>query len=201
MSSTDFYPLTPIRMADLFGRLKDLGVHEKLCEGTAPDEKCLTDGQNFMWVSCSGRELVSSFTSYGRNDPEHILQVISNEVGVRILRDDEYWNEYSPTEECLDAWDAMAEKADQEFYNEMVRFVRGEDHAIKPGSIWMIKAEIAKRLTATSPNLLTEARRPDLLKAIEILRATLSVGFSFEQLEVLIDNLKALLQPQADGLF
>jgi hypothetical protein len=30
---------TPIRMADLFGLLKDLGVHEELCEGTTPDEE------------------------------------------------------------------------------------------------------------------------------------------------------------------
>jgi hypothetical protein len=64
--STDFYPLTPIRMADLFARLKSLGVHENLCQGTAPDEKCLTDGQNFVWLRCSGRELVSSFTSCGK---------------------------------------------------------------------------------------------------------------------------------------
>ena len=56
----------------------------------------------------------------------------------------------------------MAEKADQEFYHEMVKFARGEDHDIKPGSVWMIKAEIAKRLTANSPDLLADAKRPDL---------------------------------------
>jgi hypothetical protein len=197
--STDYYPLAPIRMADLFGRVKNLGVHEELCEGTSPDKKCLTDGQNFVWISCSGRELVSSFTSYGRNDPEHILQVISEEFGVRIVREDEYWNEYERTEERRAAWDAMAEKADQEFSQEMVKFVRGEDHDIKPGSIWMTKAEIAKRLTANSPDLLADAKRPDLLKAIEMLRVTLSSALSFERLEVLIEHLKTLLKPQAGG--
>jgi hypothetical protein len=195
--STAYYPLTPIRMADLFGRLKNLGVHEELCEGTTPDEKCLTDGRNFVWVSCSGRELVRSFSC--RGDPEHILQVISEEFGVRILREDEYWNGYKPTEESRAAWDAMAEKADREFFNEMRKFVRGEDHDIKPGSVWMIKAEIAKRLTANSPDLLADAKRPDLLKAIEILRVTLSSAFSFENLEVLIKYLKTLLEPQAGG--
>jgi hypothetical protein len=34
-----------------------------------------------------------------------------------------------------------------------VKFIRGKDHDIKPGSVWMIKAEIAKRLTANSPDL------------------------------------------------
>ena len=47
----------------------------------------------------------------------------------------------------------MAEKADQEFHHEMVKFIRGKDHDIKPGSVWMIKTEIAKRLTANSPDL------------------------------------------------
>jgi hypothetical protein len=103
------------------------------------------------------------------------------------------------TEECLDAWDAMAEKVDQEFYHEMVKFARGEDHDIKPGSVWMIKAEIAKRLTANSPDLLADAKRPDLLKAIEILRVTLSSALSFQKLEVMIEYLKTLLEPQAGG--
>jgi hypothetical protein len=87
---------------------------DQLCEDTTPNERCLTDGRNFVRVSCSGRELVTSFTS--RGDPEHILQAIREEFGVRILRDDEYWY-HEPTPECLDAWDAMAQKVDQEFYH------------------------------------------------------------------------------------
>jgi hypothetical protein len=119
--------------------------------------------------------------------------------GVRILRDDEYWNGHERTEECLDAWDAMAEKADREFFNEMRKFVQGEDHDIKPGSVWMIKVEIAKRLTVNSPNLLADAKRPDLLKAIEILRGTLFHALDFEKLEVMIEHSKTLLEPQAVG--
>jgi hypothetical protein len=42
-------------------------------------------------------------------------------------------------------------------------------------------------------------KRPDLLKAIEILRVTLSSALSFEKLEVLIEYLKTLLEPQAGG--
>src|SRR5262249_30075345 len=127
------------------------------------------------------------------------LQVISDEFGVRILREDEYWNGDERTEECLAVWDEMAEKVDREFFNEMRKFVRGEDHDIKPGSVGMIKAEIANRLTANSPDLLADAKRRDLLKAIELLRATLSVAFSFENLELLIEILKALLEAQAGG--
>jgi len=193
--SMDYHPLTPIRMADLFdGRLKAVGVHEELCEDATPDERCLTDGRNFVWVSCSARELVTSFSS--RGDPGHILQTISKEFGVRILREDVYFNGDEFTQECSDAWDAMAEKVDQEFYPEMVKFVRGESHAIKPGSVWMTKAEIAKRLIANCPDLLAEAKRSELLKAIGLLMDTLSRSLSFEQLEWLIECLKTLLEPQ-----
>jgi len=58
----------------------------------------------------------------------------------------------------------MAEKADQEFHHEMVKFIRGKDHDIKPGSVWMIKAEIAKPADRKLSRSLADAERPDLLK-------------------------------------
>jgi len=51
---------------------------------------------------------------------------------------------------------------------EVVKFVRGEAHDIKPGTIGMIQAEIAKRLIAESPDLLAEDKRPDLIKAVNL---------------------------------
>ena len=51
----------------------------------------------------------------------------------------------------------------------MVKFVRGEGHEIGPGTIGMIKAEIAKRLIAESPDLLAEDKRPDLIKAVNLI--------------------------------
>src|SRR5262245_14381991 len=69
MMSTDFRSLTPIRMTDLFdGRLEDVGIREDIilpgttCElegitgliplmPTTADERLLTNGRDFLWVS------------------------------------------------------------------------------------------------------------------------------------------------------
>jgi hypothetical protein len=46
---------------------------------------------------------------------------------------------------------------------------RGEAHDIQPGTMGMIQAEIAKRLIAESPDLLAEDKRPDLIKAVNLI--------------------------------
>jgi hypothetical protein len=63
----------------------------------------------------------------------------------------------------------MAEKDEQDFYGEIVKFVRGESYDIEPGTIGMIKAEIAKRLVAKSPDLLAKDKRSDLIKAVNMI--------------------------------
>ena len=168
--STHFRPLTPIRMADLFdGRLKDVGVHEHHSKETTANQKCLTDGRNFLWIDGDEKGLVSLLSRYGMNAPQRILQAICDEFDVDIV------SEYEPqflgfkTQEEWDAWErAMATKADEDFYNEVVKFVRGEAHDIKPGTNGMVLAEIAKRLIAESPDLLAEDKRPDLIKAVNL---------------------------------
>lgn len=61
----------------------------------------------------------------------------------------------------------MAEKHQREFYEEVVKFVRRESCDIRPGTIGMTKAEIAKSLFAETPDLFAEDRRPELIKAVE----------------------------------
>jgi hypothetical protein len=63
----------------------------------------------------------------------------------------------------------MAEKDEQDFYDEMVKFVRGESYDIEPRTIGMTKAEIAKRLVAESPDLLAKDKRSDLIKAVNMI--------------------------------
>ena len=53
-----------------------------------------------------------------------------------------------------------------DFYNEVAKFVRGEDNDIKSGTIEMIQAEIVKRLIAENPHLAAEDKLPELTKAV-----------------------------------
>jgi len=169
--STDYRPLTPIRMADLFdGRLEKFGVHEHRSEEANASLKCLTDGRNFVSVCGDEKGLVSTFTRRGLNAPQHILGAISEEFKVDIVSEYEpQFYGYETEDEWEAACSAMAKKAEQDFYNEVVKFVQGKEHNISPGTIWMIKAEIAKRLIAETPDLLAENRQPDLIKAVKVI--------------------------------
>lgn len=168
--STDFRALTPIPMGDLFdGRLKNVGVHEHLSQEVTAKRRCLTDGRNFLWVYSDENGLVSSFSRYGMNAPQRILRAVANEFNVDIVSeyDPEFWG-YKTKDEWDAAWTKMAEKDKQDFYDQVAKFVRGESHNIEPGTIGMIQAEIAKRLIADSPDLLAEDKRPDLIKAVDL---------------------------------
>jgi hypothetical protein len=101
--------------------------------------------------------------------PQRILQAICDEFDVDIVSEYEpqFWG-YSTQEEWDAAQNEIAEKHERDFYNEVVKFVRGESHDIRPGTVGMTKAEIAKRLIAESPELLAEDKRPDLIKAVNM---------------------------------
>jgi hypothetical protein len=157
-------------MADLFdGRLKHAGIHEHQSNDATTDRKCLTDGRNFLWVNGDEKGLISTFTRYRMNAPQRILRAIADEFNVEIVSEYEpkYWG-YETQQEWDAAWTKMANKDEQNFYNEVAKFVRGESHDITPGTIGMVKAEIAKRLIADSPDLLAEDKRPDLIKAVNL---------------------------------
>jgi hypothetical protein len=88
--SVDYYPLNKaIRMMDLFdGRLEKYGVREHQTERTAPTRRCLTDGENFLWVygDDSDENEPASFTEYapGPNNALTILDAIIAEFDVEI---------------------------------------------------------------------------------------------------------------------
>jgi hypothetical protein len=67
--------------------------------------------------------------------------MIADEFDIDIVSEHElqFWG-YETQEEWYAAWDAMGEKYQHEFYNEVVKFVRGENHDIKSGTVGMIEA-------------------------------------------------------------
>jgi hypothetical protein len=167
--STSYASLEPIRMADLFdGHLDTFGVHEHYTKETTPNQRCVTDGRNFLWVNSDEQGLVSCFSRYGGNAPQRILSAVAEEFGVQIVseHEPEFWG-FKTMEEWDAAQAAAAEKHQQEFYDDAVRFATGESHNIRPDTNGMIIAEIAKRLIAESPDLAAKDKRPELIKAVE----------------------------------
>jgi hypothetical protein len=75
--STYYRLLAPIRFADLFdGRLKEVGIYEHQLKEQTSDERCLTDGRNFLWVYSDKQGLVTEFKSNGA--PQRILRAITD---------------------------------------------------------------------------------------------------------------------------
>ena len=95
--SISFRPLASISMRDLFdGRLDNFGIREHAHEETSREERCLTDGQNFLWVYSSEEGFVSLFSAYALitgNVVIRILQTIREEFDVEIVNESEpqFW--------------------------------------------------------------------------------------------------------------
>src|SRR5262249_61152577 len=121
--STAFRPLTPIRMTDLFdGSMHDVGVREHSSEETAENSKCLTDGQNYLWVHSDENGFVHGMM----NATSRILNAISAAFQVNIASEYEskFWG-YETNEEWETAWTEMQKQDEHNFCNEGGKFVPG----------------------------------------------------------------------------
>jgi hypothetical protein len=81
-------------------------------------------------------------------------------------------SEYEPefwgfkTQEEWDAWEAkQAEEDGARFYKDLMNYVRGDPHDLKPGTLGMRCAERAKELIAANPDLALPDRQAELLEA------------------------------------
>ena len=170
--STYYSPLQKIRFLDLFdGRLERSGVREDVNEETdLTSKRCLTDGRNYLWVyKNDDDEFVGDFTRYGLgNVPGKILGAIAEALDTEIV------SEYEPQFwgfETQEEWDSfqqkMADEGEAKFYEDLMKFVRGETNDLRPGTIGMIQADIAKDLIAESPHLALPKNKTGLLQAVK----------------------------------
>lgn len=168
--STGYCLVKKVSARDLFdGRLDEYGVREHIEPGkTSEKERCLTDGENYLPVSIDDDGFVSILTRYRGNAPGKILNAIADAFDTDIV------SEYEPqfwgfdTNEEWEAWEEkMAREADDKFYIELSKYLRGEPHDIKPGTIGMIKAKIAAKLVEKDQTLLLPENKDKLLTEIE----------------------------------
>jgi hypothetical protein len=166
---TSYCPLSNVVSADLFdGRLEAFGVHEHFNEYTTEESRMLTDGRNYLWVNFADG-LVHGFTRYAPNgNPGKILNAITEAFSVEIVseHDPRAWG-FDTQEEWDAAMEAMAKEDNEKYHAELVKFLNGEPHDIRPGTIGMQQAEIAKKLIKEDPALLLAANKSKLRDAIE----------------------------------
>jgi hypothetical protein len=163
--STSFRPLRNIRATQLFdGRLEAYNVFEHFKpEMTITTRRYLTDGFNYLWVFIGEDGFLNSFHRFGGNNPNVILNAVAEEFDTYIASELEpqYWG--FDTEEEWRAANAKDHrefmKAQRKFEKELLKYVRGEPHNIKPGTDEESKAKIAKRLAEEDPTLLFPVNR------------------------------------------
>jgi hypothetical protein len=166
--STDYRPLKEITSNDLFdGRLEAFGVHESCNEYTTEASRCLTDGHTYLWVYVTNGLAKDFMRSLSSDEPRKILKAIAKAFDVTIVseHEPEYWG-FDTQEEWDAAWEAIAKEYDERFYTEIVKFLNGDPHDIGPGTVGMLKAEIAKKLVEEDPTLVLPTNKDKLRAAI-----------------------------------
>lgn len=171
--STDYKTLKDIRACGLFdGRLENFSVREHVKPGeTTETNRCLSDGLNYLWVSIDDEGFVSGLTRYGFNVPNKILNAVAKVFDAEIVSEYEpqYWG-FDTQEE----WDAslgrMSREAEEKFHTELLKYLCREPNDIKPGTVGMCEAEIAKKLIAKDPTLLLPTNKDKLRNEIQSIR-------------------------------
>ena len=166
--STDYRLEQKVRFDDLFdGRLEEVGIYEHTREDTtSANRRCLTDGNNFLWIF--GDEFVTSLTRYMPNGaPGKILSAIAEFFDTDIFSEyqPQYWG-FGTQEEWDEAMKKLHEESEAEFYQEIMKYVRGEENNIRAGTNGMNMANIAKALLSENPSLNSPDRSDELMKVI-----------------------------------
>ena len=166
--STAYRPLKDVLACELFdGRLQKFGVREHVNEDTSEERRCLTDGNNFLWLYINDG-LVSSLTRYAPNGaPGKILNAIAQAFDTDIVSEHEpqFYGFADQAE-----WDAfekeLGKKHDEEFCVELLKYLAGEPNDIRPGTIGEGYAKKAKKLVTDNPTLVEKPA--ELLEAARV---------------------------------
>jgi hypothetical protein len=168
--STDYRLLKNVLSCDIFdGRLEEFGVREHFNDETTEQSRMLTDGRNYLWLDVDDAGFVTCLTRYLPNgNPSKILNAIAEAFDADIVSqyEPEFWD--FETQEEWDAWEQkLNKKYKDRFYNDVLKFSQGEPNGIIPGTIGMLKAEIAKKLVESDPTFLLPANKDKLHAEIE----------------------------------
>jgi hypothetical protein len=162
--STDYRLLREVPACELFdGRLEEFGIHEHVKpEATTEKSRLLTDGRNYLWVYIDDNGFVGCLTRYAPNGaPGKILNPLVFDTDIVSEHEPQFWG-FDTQEE----WDACMEKMSQKA-EEHLKYLRGVPNDIRPGTIGMCQAQIAKTLVEKDPSLLLSVNKDKLRSEIQ----------------------------------
>jgi hypothetical protein len=178
--STQYGLRKSIKADELFdGRLEAFGVREGVRPEGAADRfppymkvrevRCPTDGSD-------SREVVVWQNGYAHLDVRNLWCAPGKEIFHAIAEafDTDIVTEHQPEYWGFDTqeeWDAdnkrIHEEGERKFHAELLKHLRGEPSNIRPGTIGMKNAEIAKALVEKDPSLMEPENRDKLMGEID----------------------------------
>jgi hypothetical protein len=166
--STTYSLRDKLLMASLFGnQLERYGIVEEPVPGTTWERhRLLTQGNNSIWVDADDDGYVS-YLKHSGYPPFRILDAICEEFETTIYSEfhPQFWG-FDTDEE----WEAAMRELDREdeerFYTDIIKFLVGQEHGIKSGTVGMIQAKIAQELVLLRPELTRLDKKNELLAAI-----------------------------------
>jgi len=166
--STHYRPLKNILVRDLFdGRLAIFGIREHVVHSSEEHWRCLTDGDNYIWVLGNSRGYVDIIRRTAGNLADYIVSRIAECFEPEIVSEYEpqYWG-FDTDEEWEAAEAAFSKEHEDAYYAELMRCVAGEPNDIQPGTVGEAKADIALQLVRANADLTLPAKRDELLERI-----------------------------------
>lgn len=167
--STDYCLQRRVKLSDLLEGLQVRGVHEHPSDDTSQTSKCLTDGHNnYLWVHCDKDGWVTYLTRFAPNgNPTKILRTIVDTFDMEIYteHEPEFWG-FETQEDWDAAMDNIAEENENKFYDDLKKFLAGEDSNIQQGTVGWGWAEIAANLVRNDPSLLEPEQKMKLMQMI-----------------------------------
>ena len=168
--STNYHLSKRIRACRLFdGRLKQCGIREHVQPDLSTKKsRCLTDGRNYLWAYINDDGFVACLTRYAGNAPGKILDAIADAFDTDILSEHEpqFWG-FDTEKEWNKFQEQIAKEQDDAFHSELLKYLRGEANDIKPGTVGMLHAKIAKKLVKKDPSLMLPKNKSKLRKQID----------------------------------
>ena len=186
-----------IKAHELFdGRLEAFGVREEVRPEGAADRyppslkvkevRYLTDGSYSMEVVVYESGFADIIVRNLWCAPEkEIFHAIAEAFDTEIVIEGQPEFYGFDTQEEWDAWNEQeSRQAEESFHDELLKYLRGEPSDIRPRTIGMIKAEIAKKLADKEPALLLLTNKDKFRKEIDTIydrEHTVKVTLSPEQ--------------------
>jgi hypothetical protein len=167
--STMYRPLKDLLFAEIFnGRLEKYDIREKVQPDSTETRRYLA-GSDGVLIVYREENATCTFERAGFTAvPWAVFDALAEEFDTEFVseHDHRFWG--FATEEEWDAFnEKIARKYEDEFYKDLLHYVRGEPHGLSPGTIGMIKADIAKTIVTREPSLMKPENRSVLLAAVE----------------------------------